>query len=119
MYSAWFVFSLEQDFAEAFDEVPVSSFLQPVEIPLDGSTALWHISSAHMLWVHPDHDQDQSQCQSLGYIASYWPPARLCVTVPLLGSALCEIHNQWKNGWAYSSFCWGCTELHCSSVLQA
>lgn len=23
----------------------------------------------------------------------------------LLGSALCEIVNQWKNGWAYPSFC--------------
>ncbi|KAK4824703.1 hypothetical protein QYF61_017929 [Mycteria americana] len=43
----WVIPSQLQDFPFPFvelPEVPVSPFLQPVKVPLNGSTTIWHIS---------------------------------------------------------------------------
>ncbi|KAK4828308.1 hypothetical protein QYF61_025320 [Mycteria americana] len=69
-------------------EVSISLLLQPVEVPLDGSTTLWHTSCSSQFGVicklaegtlcpiiqiiNEDVEQDWSH---------YWPTTRLCATV--------------------------------------
>lgn len=88
-----------QDFALPLidcHEVPVSPFLQPVKVPLDGSKTLWCIGCSSQFGVisklaesplcpiiqmiNEDVKEDQFQYQPLRYTASYWPPAQLHAT---------------------------------------
>ena len=78
------------------DEVPVSPFLQPVVVPLDGSTTVGCISHSSQFdvicklaesilcpvrWIiNDDVKWDWIQCWPQRYTASYWPPTRLCST---------------------------------------
>lgn len=84
-----FVPSQAQDFAEGFAEVPVSSFLQPDEVPLDGSTALWHISSANMLGIRPSINLWDTllvtglQLDLVSLVTTSW--AQLCVRLSTSG----------------------------------
>lgn len=80
-----FVPSQVQDFAE----VPVSSFLQSDEVPLDGSTALWHISSADMLGIRPSINLWDTllvtglQLDLVSLVTTSW--AQLCVRLSTSG----------------------------------
>ena len=77
-------------------EVPGSPFLQLAEVPLVGSTTLWHISHSSQFCVlsklaqgtlccdiqiiNADDKQDWIQHGPLGYNPCHWPPDRLCTT---------------------------------------
>ena len=79
-----------------FHEVLVSLFLQPVKVPLDGTTTLRCISHSFQFCViykfaegtlcpiiqniNEDVKQDQTPYWPLGYTTSYWPPTRPCAT---------------------------------------
>ena len=81
-------------------EVPVSPFLQPVVVPLDGSTTLWSISHSSRFGVisklaedtfctiiqiiNEDVKQDRTQYWPLGCTSSHWPLIRLCNMITTL-----------------------------------
>ena len=73
-------------------EVPVSPFLQPDEVPLDGSTTLCYASHPSQsgvicklaeltlcpIIIKEDVKRGWSQHRPVGYSTSDWPPAGLC-----------------------------------------
>ena len=80
-------------------------FLQPVEVPLDGSTTLGRISHSSQLCItcklaedmlcpisqviNEDVEKDWPQYWFLGYSATYWPPTGLrAMDHNLLGPAI-------------------------------
>ena len=77
-------------------EVPVNPFVQPAEVPLDGSTTLWCISHFSQFCIISELaegmlcpiiqivNEDVKQCWCRywlwGYTTNNWPPAGLCAT---------------------------------------
>ena len=109
----WVVLPHVEDFVLALvelQEVPVSPFPQPAEVPLSGSMTLWHLSCCSW-WgviskcakgticpviqvINEDIPQDRTQKWPLGHSTRYWPPIRLCaIDHHSLGPAIQGVFN--------------------------
>lgn len=67
-------------------EVPVSSFLQPVMVPLKDSTTLWHISHFSQFCstsrsLVKTLNRTGLQYFTLWCTTAYWPPSQLCAMI--------------------------------------
>lgn len=87
----WLTFNVSSTHLE-FHEISVSPFLKLFEVPLDGSTAIQHISHSFQFCIIYKLDEDTDahqyrlQCQSMGYITSASPLAGLRAAEPWISA---------------------------------